>query len=94
MGNSRKIHWIAWKKLCQPKSHGGLGFRDLENFNLALLGKQVWRLVHNTDSMFYKVFKARFFPNYSVLDSRVKTVGSYEWQSILKSRDVIKKGAY
>ena len=93
-GNSRKIHWIVWKKLCQPKSHGGLGFRDLENFNLALLGKQVWCLVHNTDSMFYKVFKARFFPNYSVLNSGVKPVGSYVWQSILQAKDVIKKGAY
>lgn len=71
-----------------------MGFRDLENFNLALLGKQVWRLVHNTDSMFYKVFKARFFPNCSVLDRGVKTGGSYAWQSILKARDVIKKGAY
>jgi len=92
--NSRKIHWISWKKLCQPKSHEGLGFRDLENFNFAPLGKQVWCLVHNTDSMFYKVFKARFFPNCSVLDSGFKTVGSYAWQSILKARDVIKKGAY
>ena len=66
----------------------------MENFNLALLGKQVWRLVHNIDSMFYKVFKARFFPNCSVLDSGFKIVGSYAWQSILEARDVIKKGAY
>ena len=94
LGNSRKMHWIAWKKLCQPKIHGELGFRDLENFNLALLGKQVWCLVHNTDSMFDKVFKVRFFPNYSVLDSGVKPVGSYAWQSILKAKDVIKKEAY
>ena len=94
LGNSRKIHWIAWKKLCQPKIHGELGFRDLENFNLALLGKQVWCLVHNTHSMFDKVFKVRFFPNYSVLDSGVKPVGSYAWQSILKAKDVIKKEAY
>ena len=93
-GNSRKIHWTAWKKLCAPKSHRGLGFRDLENFNLALLGKQIWRLVHNKDSMFYKVFKARFFPNCSILDSGVKTMGSYAWQSVLKARDVIKQGAY
>ena len=44
--------------------------------------------------MFYKVFKARFFTNCSVLDSEVKTVGSYACLSILKARDVIKNGAY
>nr|GEV15128.1 hypothetical protein [Tanacetum cinerariifolium] len=28
---------IAWKKICKPKSHGGLGLKDLEIWNKALL---------------------------------------------------------
>lgn len=67
-----KIHWVSWNKLCLPKNHGGLSFKDLERFNLALLGKQVWRLTHNTDSLFYKVFNAKYFPNCSILDEEVK----------------------
>ena len=84
---------MAWNKLCLPKCQGGLGFREIENFNLALLGKQVWRLIHNSDSLFYKVFKARFFPTCSIMDEGVKTTGSYAWQSILKARHVIDLGS-
>ena len=70
-----------------------MGFKDIENFNMALLGKQVWRLLHNTDSLLYKVFKSKYFPNCSILDDEVKTKGSYAWQSILKARQVVRLGA-
>ena len=62
----------------------------MEQFNLALLGKQVWRLIHNIESLFYKVFKAKYFPNCSILDAGIKTIGSYAWQSILKARSLVR----
>ena len=92
-GEARKIHWVAWKNLCLSKNNGGLGFKDIVNFNLALLGKQVWRLLHNTDSLLYKPFKSKYFPNCSILDDEVKTNGSYAWQGILKARQVVRMGA-
>ena len=34
-----KMHWVSWKKMAQERKESGLGFKDLEAFNKALLGK-------------------------------------------------------
>jgi hypothetical protein len=33
----KHMHWKAWWKLCTPKESRGMGFRDLQCFNLSLL---------------------------------------------------------
>ena len=35
----RRIHWKQWDKLCCSKLDGGVDFKDLECFNLALLAR-------------------------------------------------------
>ena len=92
-GDRRKVHWIKWDDLCQHKSQGGLGFKDLVMFNEAMLAKLAWRLLQDDNSLFYRVFKARFFPNGTILDAKETPFASYAWKSILKGREVIKKGA-
>ena len=39
---------------------GGMGFKDLVKFNEAMLAKQVWRLLTNHSSLFYRVFQVQF----------------------------------
>ena len=47
----RKMCWVAWDTLTQPKYAGGLGFRDIETFNDSLLAKIGWRLISNPESL-------------------------------------------
>ena len=62
-------------------------------FNVAMLAKLSWRLLHDDNSLFFRVFKARFFPNGTFLDAKESASASYAWRSILIGTDVIFKGA-
>ena len=79
--------------MCKPKSYGGLGFKDLCKFNEAMLAKHIWRLIHDTDSLFYKVFKAKYFPNGNVFEAK-STTGSFAWKSILRSKNLIERNGH
>ena len=87
-----KIHWVSWDKLTSPKKDGGLGFRDLYSFNLAMLAKQAWRLLKNPNSLSAKVLAAKYYPGGNILEAEAKSGMSYCWRSILKGIQVLKEG--
>ncbi|KAL0417527.1 UNVERIFIED_CONTAM: putative mitochondrial protein [Sesamum radiatum] len=91
-GETRKIHWINWRKLCKPKSQGGMGFRDLQAFNLALLSKQLWRIISNPDSLLSRVLRAKYFPDGQALLAPAERNPSYTWRSIQAAQQVVRGG--
>ena len=91
--DERKIHWVNWKKLCTQKEKGGMGFRDIHAFNLAMLAKQAWRLLHYTHSLFYRVYKVRYFPNCSFLEAELGRKPSFVWRSLIAASEVVVRGS-
>lgn len=65
-----KVHWLAWQKVIKAKKDGGMGFHDFENFNDALLAKQVWRVYCCPNEMWAKQIKGMYFPNCSLFEAQ------------------------
>ena len=92
IGNEKKIHWKSWDCLTQPKKEGGMGFRDLRYFNLAMLAKQGWRLLKNHESLMFKCFKARYFPRCNFLHPKDSPNNSFVWKSMVAALPILKSG--
>lgn len=91
-GNRRKIHWLKWDEMTKSKWRVEWGF-EMAMYNDSLLAKQAWRLLTDKDSLFYKIFKAIFFPHCTIMEVKDSRSSSYAWKSILHGRDVILRGA-
>ncbi|KAL6189078.1 hypothetical protein ACLB2K_040468 [Fragaria x ananassa] len=91
-GNKRGIHWCKWDLLCRNKKEGGLGFRDLEGFNQALLAKTVWRIVLHPDSIINRVLHAKYVRNGDWAAAGVGVKPSFVWRGLVWGKDLLCAG--
>ncbi|GLU20311.1 hypothetical protein SLE2022_365180 [Rubroshorea leprosula] len=83
---------MEWKRLAVSKKEGGLGFQAMHELNLALLGKQGWRLLSNPNFLGTQLMKAKYFPRLDFLHAQLKPTCSFVWWSIWHSIDLLKQG--
>ena len=89
---TRKLCWVSWTRLTRPKSAGGLGFREIEQFNNALLAKLAWRILKEPHSLLAQTLMGKYCHNSSFLDCLAPASASHGWRGILAGREVLKKG--
>ena len=46
-----KMSMVSWDKICLPKNHGGLGFKNLDVMNHALLMNINWEIVSSLEKL-------------------------------------------
>lgn len=80
----KRIHWKAWIVVCGHKDLGGIGFRDFECFNAALLAKQGWRLIQAPNSVLSLCLRMRYFPRSSFLEAKMGFRPSAVWRGLWK----------
>jgi hypothetical protein len=91
-GGKRKLCWVLWETMCSPKYSGGMGFRDIELFNLALLARQAWRILQNPEALSSRILKAVYFPEVEFLEAQLGSSPSHVWRAIVEGRDAVKQG--
>lgn len=88
----RKPSWVAWDIMTRTKHLGGLGIRDLDIFNLALLARQAWRTMTEDSSLSARILKLVYFPGCSLLEAELRSHPSQIWWAILDGRDILAQG--
>ncbi|KAM2745333.1 hypothetical protein PS2_021080 [Malus domestica] len=88
----RGCHWISWDRLMKQKLAGGLGFKDIQCFNLAFLAKIGWRLIQNPISLLATVLRDKYFPGKGFKDAGRGRNTSWGWKGIYEGRMVLQHG--
>ena len=78
--------------MTKPKGMGGLGFKDFELFNLAMLAKQAWRLLQEPNSLSARLLKSIYYPTSDILQASLGGHPSQIWRSLIEGCDVLKQG--
>jgi hypothetical protein len=76
--------------MSKPKHMGGLGFRNIELFNVTLPARQAWRLLQDPSSLSAWILKAAYFPTSDLLDA-VGFSPSKVWRSVVDGIQVLRQ---
>ncbi|KAF5458730.1 hypothetical protein F2P56_022740 [Juglans regia] len=76
----------------ERKKGGGMGFRDVNMFNKAMLAKQGWMLQQNVNSLAAKIFKEKYYKHSQFIGAKLGYKPSFMWRSLLDAQDLIKAG--
>ena len=77
-----------WDTLCMKKEHGGMGFRQLHPFNLAMLGN----FISKPHTLASRLIKAKYFPQGNFLSAQLGLNPSYNWRSIWSAQSILGRG--
>lgn len=88
-GCRKDVHWVAWERLRMQKHNGGLGLKDIQSFNLALLAKIGWRLIHNSESLLAIVLRDKYFMGKTFREACGGRGTSWGWNGIFEAHKVL-----
>ncbi|KAF7826015.1 LINE-type retrotransposon LIb DNA [Senna tora] len=61
--DSRKLHYVNWNTITQPKTFGGLGIRQSHKVNECYMAKILWNIKTDNNSLSSQIIKAKYGQN-------------------------------
>lgn len=85
--NRCKLHLMSWSRVCKPKEMGGAGILELRSFNIALLGKWLWKLVHNQHQGWCRIVLDRYFKRKAIMALTGRKTGKISafWRGVQRA---------
>lgn len=83
---------MRWNTITSSKLNGGLGLRRARETNVALLGKHVWEVLHDSNKLWVQLLTSRHLHDQSVLTCQSPSNALYTWRSILRAAAMLKDG--
>lgn len=85
-GRGKKDHLVKWDNVCRPKEFGGLGIGHLNERNVAILGKWLWRFFNEVDSLWQSLIYNKYGmgPNGWDCSHRPSHSMSLIWRQVIK----------
>lgn len=77
---------LSWSSISKPVEMGGLNLRPLKLFNVALLGKLVWSLLHHPNKLWVKVYREIYCKDQDFMHSTQQRRFSYMESSFTGQR--------
>ncbi|XP_074306120.1 uncharacterized protein LOC141641352 [Silene latifolia] len=79
-----RVPLVAWDTVCRPKVEGGLGIKNLELMNKALIGKLVNWIAEDKDTIWVKWVKNNHLKGQTWLQYKPSTNTSWVWRRICR----------
>ncbi|XP_058754370.1 uncharacterized mitochondrial protein AtMg00310-like [Vicia villosa] len=85
----KTVNWVSWDTICKTREEGGLGVKNVEIMNVALLSKWKWRILMEKEAVWRDLLEARYGNvKVKVLIGDISVVGKKDsiwWRDILIS---------
>jgi len=90
----KKIAWVKWRNICKLREAGGLGIRDIQNFNDALLAKWKWRLGTEDKGLRKLILESKYGSWRNLSDPNISRSSSRWWINIHKVSGSTRQGIW
>lgn len=85
-----KMCWVSWESLAQHKEMGGLGLRDVKDFNTAMLAKNSWRILTSPHCLLACLLLGKYCHSSSLLSASCPKSASHGWRGVIAGTQLLK----